>query len=302
MVRSSHAVDCYPTVGSCPYQVYLKDGEIQFQEQAGVFPSSKKGVPDFNPMGCQKGACWHDMLTAKERVLYPLKRAGERGEGKWERISWDQALTEIADGIIDAIEEVGPEAVFSPTGANALAWGMMAQRRFSALTGFPLGDFDADIGDCVPAMYLTWGKYITPSEDDYAHSEMILIWHCNPAYTRIPVYHFVMEARYKGAEVVIIAPDFNPSAINTDYHIPVKVGSDAALLSQHVQGDRWTRGWWKRLHEGADGPRVTGAHRHGQFLRAATPRRMAATTSSTSTTPAPKRAPRRRVARLPWAR
>ncbi len=229
VVGSSHAVDCYPTVGACPYQVYLKDGKIQFQEQAGKFPIVEEGVPDFNPMGCQKGACWDQMLTAKERVLYPLKRAGERGSGKWDRISWDQALTEIADGLIDAVEEAGPESVFSPTGANALAWGMMAHRRFSSITGFPIGDFDADIGDCVPGMYLTWGKYVTPSEDDYTHSELILIWHCNPSYTRIPVAHFLTEARYKGAEVVMIAPDFNPSTINTDYHIPVNVGSDAAF-------------------------------------------------------------------------
>jgi nitrate reductase alpha subunit len=229
VVHSSHAVDCYPTVGSCPYRVYLKDGEIQFEEQAGIFPVIEEGVPDFNPMGCQKGACWHEFLGGQERVTYPLKRVGERGSGKWERVTWDQALTEIADSIIDAIEEIGPEAVFSPSGANALAWGMASQRRFSNLTGFPLGDFDADIGDCVPAMSLTWGKYITPSADDYAHAEMIVIWHCNPAYTRIPVAHFLLEARYKGAEVVIISPDFNPSAMHADYHVPVNVGSDAAL-------------------------------------------------------------------------
>jgi DMSO reductase family type II enzyme molybdopterin subunit len=207
----------------------MKDGEILFQEQAGIFPVVEEGVPDFNPMGCQKGACWHQFLSGQERVLHPLKRVGERGEGKWEQVSWDQALTEIADGMIDAIEEVGPEAIFSPSGANALAWGMMTQRRFCALTGFPLADFDADIGDCTPGMYLTWGKFVTPTEDDYAHSELILVWHSNPSYTRIPVYHFVPEARYKGAEVVIISPDYNPSGMHSDYHVPVKVGSDAAL-------------------------------------------------------------------------
>src|SRR5574341_2367013 len=107
----SHAVDCYPMVGSCPYRVYVRDGRIVWEEQAGVFPSVEAGVPDFNPMGCQKGSCWHELLTAKARVLHPLKRAGERGEGKWERISWDQALTEVADHIVDAIEEIGPEAI-----------------------------------------------------------------------------------------------------------------------------------------------------------------------------------------------
>jgi DMSO reductase family type II enzyme molybdopterin subunit len=216
-------------VGACPYQVYLKDGKILFQEPAGNFPTVEKGVPDFNPMGCQKGACWHELLSAKERVLYPLKRAGERGSGKWQRISWDRALTEIADGIIDAIEEAGPESVFCPQGANACAWGIMSTRRFSSLTGTLLADFDTDVGDFSPGMYLTWGKLTVASEDDYAHSELIFIWNCNPSYTRIPYYHFLTEARYKGAEVVIISPDFNASAVNTDYHVPVKVGTDPAL-------------------------------------------------------------------------
>src|SRR3990172_5430598 len=235
VVHSSHAVDCYPTVGNCPYRVYLKDGRIVFQEQAGIFPTVEQGVPDFNPMGCQKGACWHQLLSAKERVLYPLKRAGERGSGKLERISWDQALTEIADGIIDAIQEVGPESVFSHNGANACAYGIMSQRRFCSLTGTLMADFDTDVADFSPGMYLTWGKLTAASEDDYTHSELIFIWHCNPSYTRIPFYHFLTEARYKGAELVIISPDFNASAVNTDYHIPVKIGSDAALCLSMCQ-------------------------------------------------------------------
>jgi len=233
-VRGSHAVDCYPAVGSCPYIVYLKDGKVAFQEQAGIFPQVEDGVPDFNPMGCQKGACWHDLLHAPERVLYPMKRAGERGEGRWQRITWDQAMTEIADSIIDAIEEVGPESVFSPNGANACAWGVMAQRRFGSLTGFPIADFDTDVADFSPGMFLTWGKLTVPSEDDYMHSELIFIWHCNPAYTRIPFFHFLLEARYKGAEVVLIAPDASPSAMHTDLHVPLRVGSDAALVREQT--------------------------------------------------------------------
>src|SRR3989304_9948716 len=52
----SHAVDCYP--GGCPFRVYVKDGKIVREEQAGTFPVVQQGVPDMNPMGCQKGACW----------------------------------------------------------------------------------------------------------------------------------------------------------------------------------------------------------------------------------------------------
>jgi len=102
----THCVDCYP--GNCPYRVYVKDGVALWEEPAGRYGVIEPGVPDRNPMGCQKGAGWAQMLYAQERVLYPLKRAGERGEGKWKRISWDEALTEVADAIIGAIQEVGP--------------------------------------------------------------------------------------------------------------------------------------------------------------------------------------------------
>src|SRR3970040_867539 len=98
----SHAVDCYP--GGWPHRVYLRDGKIVRDEQSGTLPVVQQGVPDMNPMGCQKGACWGYLHYNPDRVTKPLKRAGERGEGKWQGVSWDQALTEIADGMVAAVE------------------------------------------------------------------------------------------------------------------------------------------------------------------------------------------------------
>ena len=77
----SHAVDCYP--GGCPFHVYVKDGKIVREEQSGSLPVIQQGVPDMNPMGCQKGACWGYIHTGPDRVTQPLKRVGERGEGKF---------------------------------------------------------------------------------------------------------------------------------------------------------------------------------------------------------------------------
>ena len=88
-VWATHCVDCYP--GACPFRVYVKDGRIVAEEQSGTFPVIENGVPDMNPMGCQKGVAWSRLLHAKERVLHPLKRAGRRGEGKWTQVTWDQA-------------------------------------------------------------------------------------------------------------------------------------------------------------------------------------------------------------------
>jgi hypothetical protein len=67
------------------------------------------------------------------------------------------------------------------------------------------------------------------SIDDIFHSEFIMYTHINPAYTMIPAYHFTAEARYKGAEVVLVAPDVSPSHTHADYYVPIKPGTDAAL-------------------------------------------------------------------------
>ncbi len=225
----SHCVDCYPS--NCPHRVFVRDGKVVREEQAGAFPVIEQGVPDMNPAGCQKGAMWSQMLYGQERALYPMKRVGKRGSGQWERVSWDEALADIADKLIDAIQEVGPESIVrigepAEGGLQVLICASSLINRLGGITT----DVQAEINDFSPGLYITYGKFDpAPSVDDYFHSELVLIWHCNPIYTVIPWYHFVAEARYNGAEVVLIAPDYSPSALHTDYHAPVRVGTDAAL-------------------------------------------------------------------------
>ncbi len=225
----THCVDCYPS--NCPYHVYVRDGRVIREEPAGDFQTIEPGVPDMNPAGCQKGASWSQMLYGKERVLHPLRRAGERGEGRWERISWDEALTDIADAMLDAIEESGVESIVrigtpaeGGTQSMALSGGVLDR------IGVTSTDVQSEINDFNPGLYATFGRFDpAASNDDWFHSDLLLIWANNPAYSAIPFYHYVAEARYNGAEVVTIAPDYNPSAIHGDYFVPVRIGSDAAL-------------------------------------------------------------------------
>ncbi|HLB23786.1 MAG TPA: molybdopterin-dependent oxidoreductase [Dehalococcoidia bacterium] len=226
---ATHCVDCYP--GNCPYRVYVKDGVIVGEEQAGTMPVVEEGVPDMNPLGCQKGAAWSGLLNAPERVLHPLKRAGARGAGKWAEVSWNQALTEIADHILDAIEEDGPETIINEgtPGEGGLMTGFMFSRLIGLLGGLAL-DTNATINDFSPGIYLTFGKFDPASSiDDIFHTEFVMYTHSNPAYTMIPSFHFTTEARYKGAEVVVVAPDCSPSHTHADYYVPIKPGTDAAL-------------------------------------------------------------------------
>ncbi|MGB6895825.1 MAG: molybdopterin-dependent oxidoreductase [Dehalococcoidia bacterium] len=231
----SHAVDCYPT--NCPFRVYSKDGVVLREEQAGTFPTIEEGVPDMNPAGCQKGACWSQLLYGKERVLHPLKRVGERGSGKWQQVSWDEALSEIADAMLDALQEQGPNSIMRiGTPAEGGIQTLMMASAFLMRLGGITTDLQAEINDFSPGIYITFGKFDpASSEDDAFHTDLTLIWQSNPVYTCIPWYHFVAEGRYKGAEVVIIAPDYSPSAIHADYHLPVRPGTDAALALSMCQ-------------------------------------------------------------------
>jgi DMSO reductase family type II enzyme molybdopterin subunit len=226
---ATHCVDCYP--GNCPYRVYVKDGVIFSEEQAGTLPMIEEGVPDMNPMGCQKGAAWSRLLYSPERVLHPLKRAGKRGEGKWKRVSWDQALSEIADHVLDAIEEVGPEAVIDE--GTPGQGGLLSSFPFSRvlqLVGGLRTDVNAVINDFSPGIYLTFGKFDPASSmDDHFHAKFIMFTHCNPVYTMMAGYHYTAEARYNGAEMVLVAPDCSPSHVHADYYVPIKPGTDAAL-------------------------------------------------------------------------
>ena len=96
---------------ACSWDVYVKDGIAWREEQAAIYEPHRPDVPDFNPRGCQKGACYTHLQVADSRVLHPLKRVGERGEGKWKRLSWDAALTEIADKLVDISAKHGTETI-----------------------------------------------------------------------------------------------------------------------------------------------------------------------------------------------
>jgi DMSO reductase family type II enzyme molybdopterin subunit len=227
--RGSHSVDCYP--GNCPYYVYVRDGKVLYEEVAGSFAPHQAGEPDRNPMGCQKGCSWSQMLYGAERVLHPLKRAGERGEGKWQQVSWDQALTEIADVIIDAIQEAGPESIIHES--TPAEGGMLAMwptdRLLVALLGGLHTDVNAVINDFQPGHYITWGKFNPVGSGGIYRSDLTLIWHWNPVYTQIPTHHFLAESRYDGREVVTIAPDYSPSAIHANRYFSIRPGTDGAL-------------------------------------------------------------------------
>jgi len=116
VVRGTHHSNC--GFQRCAWNIYIKDNVVWREEQASAYPQTNPDVPDFNPRGCQKGACYSDRMYDQSRLTVPLKRIGERGEGKWKRITWDEAFTEIAGKFIDAmISEDGPGSIYWDLGS-----------------------------------------------------------------------------------------------------------------------------------------------------------------------------------------
>lgn len=230
VVRGTHIVNCWYQA-HCAWDVYVKDGLVFREEQAAEYEKVNDELPDYNPRGCNKGGCFSERMYDPTRVTHPLKRVGERGGNKWERVSWDAALTDIADTWLDVATKEGTDRVIWDIGpADDYAQNTAAFARISGLTQSVLLDMNTEIGDGHRGALETFGKIsFESSADDYFYSDLILFWAGNPLYTQIPNAHFFTEAKYRGAKIISIAPDYNASAIKADLWIPAKPGTDAAL-------------------------------------------------------------------------
>jgi len=230
VVRSTHHLNCWYQA-HCSWDVYVKDGLVYREEQAAEYAQVNPKLPDFNPRGCQKGGCFSERMYDPTRITHPLRRVGPRGGGKWERVSWDEALDDIADAYLDVTVEEGTDRTIWDLGPGIdFGVGMAAQGRFSALTQSVGLDMDGEIGDSRRGTLETFGKIVFErSADDFFNSDLILFWGGNPVFTQIPQAHFFTEARYNGTKIISIAPDYNPSATKADLWIPIQPGTDAAL-------------------------------------------------------------------------
>ncbi|MDE3094820.1 MAG: molybdopterin-dependent oxidoreductase [Chloroflexota bacterium] len=234
MSKGTHLLNCWYQ-RNCAYNVYVKDGAVAFEEASGTYPQTNPSVPDFNPRGCQKGACYSLTMRDEARLTHPLKRAGARGDGRWQQVSWDEALGDIADHMVDALARDAPEAIVFDGNAAGVA-SFVAMNRFANLLGATVLDLNTEVGDEQQGAAVTFGVPVASrSADDYFNSDLILIWGGNPAYTQIPNFHFLNEARYNGARVIAISPDFNASAAHADRWISVRPGTDAALALAMAQ-------------------------------------------------------------------
>ncbi len=229
VVHGSRGLNC---TGHCAFNIYVRNGIVWREEQQGEYGHQGDDTPDFGPRGCQKGLRQAKIMYGRQRVLYPMKRTGERGEGQWERIEWDTALTEIADKFIDCAVEDGPESITFAMGTAMILKraGFAGLFRFANITGCVVPETFAGVGDLPVGAHMTLGLAL-PGDSMPAvfKSKTCIIWACNPAATRIPDAHFFWEARYNGTEVICISPEFSATAQRCSKWVNPKPGTDAAL-------------------------------------------------------------------------
>ncbi|HKZ53241.1 MAG TPA: molybdopterin-dependent oxidoreductase [Candidatus Acidoferrales bacterium] len=228
VVRSTHSANC---TGSCSWNVYVRNGVMVREEQASDYPRISADLPDYNPRGCQKGGCFVEYVYSPQRLRYPLIRTGARGEGKWRRATWDEALTLIAEKLLDNVYNYGPDTntFFSVIPAMSPV-SFCAGSRLAHYLGGVMCSFYDWYCDLPPGEPLTWGVQTEACEcADWFNAKYIVFWGSNITQTRIPDAHFAFEARYNGAKLVCISPDYNSSAIHADLFFQINPGTDAVL-------------------------------------------------------------------------
>ncbi len=216
---------------ACEWDLYVKNGIVVREEQSATYVRSEEAVPDFNPRGCQKGACYTEVMYGPSRVTSPMKRIGERGSGRWEQISWDQALSEIAEKLADVATEYGTDSIYQDLGPNFDNGATTVGRfRFQMKAGGVFADNWAEIGDLNIGGLLTLGlAHVGGSSDEWFLSDYLVVWMMNPSVTQIADAHFLYEARYNGSELVVIDPQYSATAVHADQWVPLRTGTDAAL-------------------------------------------------------------------------
>ena len=172
-----------------------------------------------------------DVVFSPSRLLHPLRRTGKKGEARFERVSWDEALEEVAGRLKAIIAEHGPTAVipYSYAGTEGLVQGRALSDRFFARMGASRLQRDVCGSAAHAGLSATLGTSTACLPADLAHSRFILVWGGNPAVSNEHGWDFALEAKKKGARIVVVDPLRSRTAEQADVHLRPLPGTDAAL-------------------------------------------------------------------------
>ncbi len=196
---------------------------------------SVRGAPDHPTTAgvlCTKVARYLDRTYSDQRVLHPMRRVGRKGEGRFERISWDEAIDEIATRFADiAASPDGPQAIlpYSYAGTMGLLQYASMDRRFFHRLGASLLDRTICASAGKAGWTATIGNTIGMDVEQYCNSRLILIWGSNPIASNLHFWTQAQEAKRRGAKLVAIDPYRSATAEKCHEHIALMPGTDGAL-------------------------------------------------------------------------
>ncbi|ALB62805.1 Anaerobic dimethyl sulfoxide reductase chain A [Cronobacter condimenti 1330] len=241
VVWSACTVNC----GSrCPLRMHVVDGEIRYVE------TDNTGTDDYHGLhqvrACLRGRSMRRRVYNPDRLKYPMKRIGKRGEGKFVRISWEEALDTLAQGMKRIISEYGNEAIYLNYGTGTLGGTMtrswppgktLIARLMNCCGGYlnHYGDYSsAQIAAGLNYTYGGWADGNSPS--DIENSKLVVLFGNNPGETRMSgggVTYYLEQARAASqARMIVIDPRYTDTAAGReDEWIPIRPGTDAALAA-----------------------------------------------------------------------
>ncbi|MCL6640098.1 MAG: molybdopterin-dependent oxidoreductase, partial [Candidatus Rokubacteria bacterium] len=220
MLRSVCPHDC---PSACALLVDTADGRL-------ATVTGDPGHPFTQGVICGKVRAYAERVHSPLRVLHLLRRVGPKGEGRFERIGWDEAVAEIAARWRAIIARHGAEAILPFSYA-----GTMGQVQYYA--GHPLfhalGASRLDRTICISTAYAGWmatvGAVTGNDSEQMVGADLVVLWGINAAYTSVNVMTLVKQARQRGAWVVCIDPYRTATAEQADEHLMIRPGTDTAL-------------------------------------------------------------------------
>lgn len=221
--------------GRCLLKAFVKDGVIT-RIETDDRPTDDISDPQLR--ACIRGRAYRRRQYHPDRLKYPMKRTGKRGEGKFTRISWDEALDMLATELKRVKEKFGNSAIYLPygTGSYNQINGRQTADRLLNLFGGSLGYYNSYSWACISqATPYVYGTGVTGNQrQDWVNSKYIIMWGWNPAEMRDGTNSefFIKKARENGAKVICIDPRMSMSAVSlADEWIPIRPGTDVALMS-----------------------------------------------------------------------
>ena len=210
---------CYFCHANCGVLAYVKDGDVIKIE----------GDPDYSNQGglCCRGTSALLHVNHPARINHALKRVGAKGEGKWEKIPYDQAIQEVADRLNQIKDESGAEAVASAGGTTRTDdW---ARRRFLNQFGTPNGFHNALLCWIPTFMAETCVAGWSPFETDLGAAKCLILWGMNPGASTLGGMNGYTDLQKAGLKIIVVDPRYSETASKADLWLPLRPGTDAAL-------------------------------------------------------------------------